>query len=201
MNKVIGLLAGMSLVGWVGSLSANTITVDIADSSSLDITNIRYVGTEPSISTSELLPITSFPLAEGDSATVDLFKIMITTDWLSIGTFDVEASIDFLSPDIFSTTFSDSHRWYDGLFIVAGTYLDGILNWEPDAVLTTLSDGTLFSVELENISFRDSWDNNSFLVSGTFSNLGIASVPEPATTLLLGAGLLVIGLVQFRKKA
>jgi hypothetical protein len=187
------MVAGLSLLSWVTLAQGIAITVDVADTSSLEVTNVSTIfGSDP-IFTPELISTSTF-LDENSTETIELFSLTIDTSWFSLGTFDITATLDFLSPDLNDVIFTDTTSFY----IASGTFVDGVINWDQ-TVQEFAVDDSIFQIELLDINLFDTyWTDNTIVISATLTN--IASVPEPSTILLIGTGLLGVGLASLRKK-
>ncbi len=146
-------------------------------------------------------------LAVGASWEVDFFTLQLTGS--GVGSFDINATLAFDEPDIIGPDFTGNGDWGTKTTL-QGAYSAGALWWEDPVQALTLSDGNILQIALEQGFVIGK--GNDYTLSATITNLGSvasvasfgggndqpAPVPEPATLLLFGTG--IVGLASLRRR-
>ncbi len=136
-----------------------------------------------------------FTLNDGDTMEVDFFTFTASgVSWAEA--YTVEATLAFDSPIVGSSSGSGSGTF--GTF--RGFLSGGTLTWDPSTLPDVFVDsiGNSFSIDFESgstIGFGDTATVHAYI---TNNGGGTEPVPEPATMLLFGTGLL--GLVGYNRK-
>jgi hypothetical protein len=135
-----------------------------------------------------------FTLNHGESYTFDFFEV--TVEGFGFGIADVTATLALDKPPS-----SGSGDGFGGWFTLFGWFSAGFLTWDTQPETVILDNGDYFDIIFHNI--LDWGPNPSKIVEATITAHG-APVPEPATMLLLGTGLVGlagIGRKKFFKKS
>lgn len=130
----------------------------------------------------------AFDLNDGQSYTFNFIDLVVDSDWLGFGTFDISAVLAFDQPAGLGPVNADG----EGGFVTLKGVLSGIgLTWESQPGPITLSNGDLINIAFSDIT--DIFFGNSRTVKTTIT---AHSVPEPGSMFLLGAGLVGIALAR-----
>jgi hypothetical protein len=192
MKKYTIFLYSLVMVfGLMGVASAIPITIGSGSTLNLSPTLgfINYSYTAFSFGTS-----TPYDLPAGSSVSLDLFSVTLNS---GLGFGNANVAVNFQTP--VNTLGAGSGFWAGGGIFNFGA---GIINWN-DVINVPFGSGdnagllTLALNDLSGVLIGD-----PFTISGTLTNSSAsvqsAPVPEPATILLMGTGLL--GLVAYSRK-
>ncbi|MHB8137433.1 MAG: PEP-CTERM sorting domain-containing protein [Smithellaceae bacterium] len=138
----------------------------------------------------------SFTLADNATQTLDFFTLTASQLFLIDGIYHVEATLAFSDPPIISQGTGNGFVWtLFGIITTMGLVWDD--STLPDYF--TLVDGNQIKIDFMDTGAFGVGD--TMMVQAQVTNLGNAStVPEPATMMLLGFGLIGIACVRRKYK-
>ncbi|MGC1304311.1 MAG: PEPxxWA-CTERM sorting domain-containing protein [Caulobacteraceae bacterium] len=147
------------------------------------------------LSASLATPFTPMTIAQGDSQTFDFANFTISPRGIGGETYDVSATLAFLTPDTGTASTGGSAKYFTAFGVVSG----GVLSWSDPVQTLTTSDGSTFTVSFEDLKGVQFGGHVQDDVTLTVDSVA-AAVPEPASWGLMIAGLGLTGFALRRRR-
>ena len=194
-----GLVAALSLAAG-GAVQALPVTFDLSSANSAITHGILCTGNcSVSVTMNPLLDSLSATLAAGEVWEFDFFTLSYTG--AGIGGGSISANLGFDAPMDAPDALGSGRT---SLALYAPGVAQGYLIWDQQPGLFTLSDGTRYSVELQNTPdiplFSSSVGVGARLTLLSEPTDPVVGVPEPGMLGLFGLGLLGIGAARRRRQ-